>query len=71
MLGREEAVNVKRSALPKDEIQRIVQLALAEDVGDGDATTLATIPEDANSTARMIAREPMSIAGLALEPLLR
>ena len=41
-----------------------MQAALAEDIGPGDATTLATIPEGAMAQAAMIAREPLTIAGL-------
>ncbi|HWY75065.1 MAG TPA: carboxylating nicotinate-nucleotide diphosphorylase [Verrucomicrobiae bacterium] len=52
--------------LSADEIQRAVQLALAEDVGSGDATTLATVPEAALAKASMRAREPLVVAGLAL-----
>ncbi len=46
------------------EITRAVRLALAEDVGTGDATTLATIPETAQARAIMRARAPMVVAGL-------
>lgn len=38
--------------------------ALAEDVGSGDATTLATVPCDAVAYALMVAREPLVLAGL-------
>jgi nicotinate-nucleotide pyrophosphorylase (carboxylating) len=51
--------------LSTDEIQRAVQLALGEDVGDGDATTLATVPETAPAKASIRAREPLVVAGLA------
>ena len=44
--------------LPRDEIERAVQAALAEDVGAGDATTLATVPASAQGRAAMVAREP-------------
>jgi nicotinate-nucleotide pyrophosphorylase (carboxylating) len=47
------------------EIRRAVQSALAEDVGSGDATTLATIPANATFTVVMRAREPLVVAGLA------
>jgi nicotinate-nucleotide pyrophosphorylase (carboxylating) len=47
------------------EIQLAVQLALAEDVGGGDATTLATVPATAQARAVMKAREPLVPAGLA------
>jgi nicotinate-nucleotide pyrophosphorylase (carboxylating) len=46
------------------EIRRAVQAALAEDIGSGDATTLATVPPDARAVAVMRAREPLVIAGL-------
>lgn len=51
--------------LTADEIRRAVQAALAEDVGPGDATTLATVPADAQASAVMAAREPLTVAGLA------
>lgn len=47
------------------EIRRAVRAALAEDLGSGDATTLATIPKDSKSVAIMRAREPLTVAGLA------
>jgi nicotinate-nucleotide pyrophosphorylase (carboxylating) len=46
------------------EIRRAVKAALAEDVGGGDVTTLATVPATATSVALMRAREPMTVAGL-------
>ncbi len=50
--------------LTADEIRRAVQAALAEDIGPGDATTLATVPENATAQAAMVAREPLTVAGL-------
>lgn len=50
--------------LSADEIRRAVQAALTEDIGDGDVTTLATIPDSLTATAAMIAREPLTVAGL-------
>ena len=47
------------------EIRQAVKLALAEDIGSGDATTLATVPETATAKAVMRAREPLVVAGLA------
>jgi len=52
--------------LSADEIRRHVQSALAEDVGSGDVTTLATVPEGAVAKAFMVARESLVVAGLAL-----
>ena len=44
----------------------MVRDALAEDVGPGDATTLATVPAEALATAAIVAREPLVICGLPL-----
>ena len=51
--------------LSAEEIRSAVELALAEDIGSGDVTTLATVPETATTKAVMRAREPLVIAGLA------
>jgi nicotinate-nucleotide pyrophosphorylase (carboxylating) len=48
------------------EIRKAVQLALAEDIGPGDATTLALIPESAAASAVMRARKPLVACGLPL-----
>ena len=50
--------------LTADEIRRAVQAALDEDIGPGDATTLATVPESSTAQAAMVAREPLTVAGL-------
>ncbi len=52
--------------LSPEEIRRTVQAALAEDVGSGDATTLATVPATASAAAQMVAREALVVAGIAL-----
>ena len=52
--------------LSADEIRQQVQAALAEDIGPGDATTLATVPELATACAVMVARETLMLAGLPL-----
>jgi nicotinate-nucleotide pyrophosphorylase (carboxylating) len=51
-------------ALDTDEVRRAVHAALAEDIGSGDVTTLATVPESVLARAVMRAREPLVIAGL-------
>jgi nicotinate-nucleotide pyrophosphorylase (carboxylating) len=53
-------------ALSAAEVQEAVHRALAEDVGSGDVTTLACIPPESQSEAVMVAREPMTLAGLEL-----
>lgn len=45
-------------------IDEIVKLALNEDLGDGDHTSLATIPKDAPGKAELIAKEDGILAGL-------
>jgi len=50
--------------LNASEIRAAVKSALAEDIGGGDATTLATVPETATARAVMRAREPLIVAGL-------
>jgi nicotinate-nucleotide pyrophosphorylase (carboxylating) len=52
--------------LTADEIRQNVQSALAEDIGSGDVTTLATVPESTTATALMRSREPLVLAGLDL-----
>jgi len=42
----------------------IVARALAEDVGDGDVTTTATVPEDARARARITQKAPGVVFGL-------
>ncbi len=46
------------------EIRHAVQRALAEDIGGGDVTTLATVPKNATSVALLRAREPLVVAGI-------
>ena len=46
------------------EIRQAVQTALAEDIGSGDATTLAIVPETTMAKAVLRAREPLVVAGL-------
>ncbi|MGA9625880.1 MAG: carboxylating nicotinate-nucleotide diphosphorylase [Bryobacteraceae bacterium] len=43
-----------------------VRLALEEDIGTGDVTTLACVPESRKARGRFLAREPLVIAGLDL-----
>jgi len=46
------------------ELSRLVAEALAEDVGDGDVTTEATIPAGAQATATIVQKQPGVIFGL-------
>ena len=51
--------------LPQELITRLVRAALAEDVGSGDVTTLATVPGHATARAAMLARQELVVCGLA------
>ena len=53
-------------ALSAEEIRRAVELALEEDIGSGDVTTLATVPPSRQAAAAMIGREPLVLAGIDL-----
>jgi nicotinate-nucleotide pyrophosphorylase (carboxylating) len=44
----------------------VVRLALEEDIGSGDVTSLACIPESQMAGGRFLAREPLVVAGLGL-----
>jgi len=44
----------------------IVRIALEEDLGPGDVTTRACVPESQQARGRFLAREPLIVAGLGL-----
>lgn len=48
------------------QIEPIVRTALIEDIGAGDITTISTVPEDAQATARMLAKSAGVICGLPI-----
>jgi nicotinate-nucleotide pyrophosphorylase (carboxylating) len=52
-----------------DQLRPIIQRALDEDIGDGDVTTLCTIPQDATLGGRFIAKAAGIIAGLEVARL--
>jgi nicotinate-nucleotide pyrophosphorylase (carboxylating) len=45
---------------------RLIELAFAEDIGDGDHTTLCCIPEDAMGKSRLLIKEEGILAGIEL-----
>ena len=51
-------------AVATDTLERIVLAALAEDVGQGDVTTDATVPADAIGTAELLVQERGVVCGL-------
>jgi nicotinate-nucleotide pyrophosphorylase (carboxylating) len=50
--------------LTRDDIRRIVDVALVEDVGDGDRTTLTLVPADARCSAQLLLEEPGVVCGV-------
>ena len=52
--------------LTREDVERVVAAALAEDVGSGDATTLALVPEDARCRAELLLEEPGVVCGVAV-----
>jgi nicotinate-nucleotide pyrophosphorylase (carboxylating) len=52
-------------AATADSLPEQVARALAEDVGEGDVTSLATVPEEARARARIVQKAPGVVFGLA------
>jgi nicotinate-nucleotide pyrophosphorylase (carboxylating) len=48
------------------EVGELVARALAEDLGEGDVTSAATVPEETQARARIVQKEPGVVFGLAL-----
>ena len=48
------------------EVEELVARSLAEDLGEGDVTSEATVPEEATARARIVQKEPGVVFGLAL-----
>lgn len=53
------------SAIAKEEMNRIIDNALREDVGDGDHSSLSCIPENATGKARLLVKDEGVLAGVA------
>jgi nicotinate-nucleotide pyrophosphorylase (carboxylating) len=49
-----------------EEIEELVGRALAEDLGEGDITSEATVPEEARARARIVQKTPGVVYGLAV-----
>lgn len=48
----------------KDLIRQLIQLSFTEDIGEGDHTTLCSIPSDAVGTSRLLIKEKGVLAGV-------
>lgn len=53
-----------------EQMKRAVQWALAEDIGSGDITSLAILPEKKGVNGRFLAKAPGIIAGLEIAQLI-
>lgn len=53
-------------SINEKELREFIQTALAEDIGDGDHTSLATISRGSKGKARLLAKEAGVIAGVSL-----
>ena len=47
-------------------LDNFIEQALAEDVGGGDHTSMACIPPDAQSKAKLLVKDPGILAGIAV-----
>ena len=55
---------------PERDVVELIARALDEDLGPGDITTAACVPEDASARGRFLARQDLVVAGLELLPLI-
>jgi nicotinate-nucleotide pyrophosphorylase (carboxylating) len=61
---------VKESYLTAEKINAFITQALQEDIGDGDHSTLSSIPKEAKGQARLIFKDTGIIAGLELAKMI-
>lgn len=57
---------IKSTQLDKELIHQFINNALSEDVGDGDHTSLSTIPADATGKAKLLVKDEGILAGVEL-----
>lgn len=57
------------TAFPDENVRNLIARALEEDIGTGDITTSACVPEGAQARGRFIARQALVVAGTELLPL--
>lgn len=57
---------MKPAYLTEENIASFIQAALAEDIGEGDHSSLAAVPDEAQSRARLLIKAEGMLAGVAL-----
>ena len=62
----DESTKISRQAYMDQLIDELIKLAFAEDVGDGDHTTLSCIPETAMGRSQLIIKEDGVLAGVEM-----
>lgn len=62
--------NGKISASTREKITEIIDFAVKEDIGEGDHTSLATIPNDAQGQAKLLVKDEGIIAGVELAKII-
>ena len=58
---------MSKSMLPLEQepdLRELIARALEEDVGSGDATSLALVPDDATASAALVTRQDVIVAGM-------
>lgn len=60
----------KTSELHKKEIFEIIDFAIREDIGEGDHTSLATVPADAKGKAKLLVKDNGILAGVELAEMI-
>ncbi|WP_445223455.1 carboxylating nicotinate-nucleotide diphosphorylase [Catalinimonas locisalis] len=66
MSTKESIKSVELAYLTEENIRKFIQSALEEDIGEGDHSSLAAIPEEAKSRARLLIKGEGILAGVAL-----
>ena len=57
---------MKPAYITEDDLRRFITSATAEDVGEGDHSTLASIPAEARKTAKLLVKDEGILAGVEL-----
>lgn len=61
---------MSKEYLSKESIEKFISAAFSEDIGDGDHSTLAAIPESAQSQAELLIKDDGIVAGLELAKMI-
>ena len=66
MISQSLVEQIERHGMQADAIVALIASALAEDVAEGDKTSISVIPEEQTSTATLRARKPGVVAGVCI-----